>query len=64
MLVLTRREDQSIVIDDNIRITVLSLAGNKVRLGITAPDTISVDRQEIYERRRQFLCDLQVGAML
>ncbi len=51
MLVLMRRPDESIVIDGNIRITVVSVKGDKVRIGIEAPPDVRVDRQEIHERR-------------
>ena len=52
MLVLTRRPGEQIVIDGNIRITLVSIRGDRVRLGIEAPPTVTVDRQEIHERRR------------
>jgi carbon storage regulator len=51
MLVLTRRPEEEIVIDGGIRITVLGIVGNKVRLGIVAPASVRVDRSEIVERR-------------
>jgi carbon storage regulator len=51
MLVLTRRCGEEIVIGGNIHVTVLSVQGDKVRLGITAPRSVSVDRQEVHERR-------------
>jgi len=51
MLVLTRREGETIVIDENIHVTLLSIHGEKVRLGIEAPPTVLVDRQEIHEKR-------------
>jgi len=51
MLVLTRRLGEEIVIGGDIRVTVLSVSRAQVRLGITAPRHISVDRQEIHERR-------------
>ena len=47
MLVLTRKADQEIVIADNIRVKVLEVRGNQVRLGIVAPKKISVHRAEI-----------------
>ena len=50
MLVLQRHRDESIIIGDDIVITVIDIRGDKVRLGITAPTEISVHRQEIYER--------------
>jgi carbon storage regulator len=51
MLVLSRRVGEVVVIDDEIRITVVAIKGDRVRLGITAPDWIRVDREEIHERR-------------
>jgi len=55
MLVLTRRVGEAIVIGNGIRVQVISVHGDKVRLGIAAPDSVRVDREEIHERRRQFL---------
>lgn len=49
MLVLSRKTDESVVISDEVTVTVLSIKGNQVRLGITAPAEISVHREEIYE---------------
>ena len=49
MLVLSRQTDEVIVIADNIRITVVEVRGDKVRLGIDAPREISVHRQEVYD---------------
>ena len=54
MLVLTRRVDEAIVIrGDIMRVTVLAVHGTQVRLGIQAPDTVSIDREEIRERKLQ-----------
>ena len=53
MLVLTRKIGEEIIIDEDIRITIVDLRGNRVRLGITAPREKVVDRREIYERRRR-----------
>jgi carbon storage regulator len=50
MLVLARKKNESIVISDNITITVVEIRGDKVRLGIEAPREISVHRQEVYEQ--------------
>lgn len=49
MLVLSRHRDESIIIGDDIVITVVDIRGDKVRLGIQAPTHIPVHRQEIYE---------------
>lgn len=48
MLVLSRKQNESIKIGDNITLTVVEISGNKVRLGITAPDDVAVHRQEIW----------------
>ena len=56
MLVLSRHRDESIIIGDNIVITVVDVRGDKVRLGIDAPTDIPVHRQEVYDaiqRERQ-----------
>ncbi len=50
MLILTRRIGESIMIGQNVKITVLNIKGNQVRLGIDAPRTIPVHREEIYQR--------------
>ncbi len=49
MLVLSRHRDESIIIGDNIVVTVVDVRGDKVRLGIDAPTEIPVHRQEVYE---------------
>ena len=51
MLVLTRGLEETIVIDGNIRVTVLRLQGDRVRLGIEAPACVRVDREEIHVRQ-------------
>jgi len=51
MLVLTRRVGEEIIIDGDIRITVVAISGERARLGISAPPSVRVDRLEIYERR-------------
>ena len=53
MLVLSRQKDQTIMIGDNIEITVVDIRGEKVRLGITAPSKIPVHRKEVYEAIKQ-----------
>ena len=50
MLLLTRRIGETVVIGENINITVLGTKGNQVRLGINAPKEVSVHREEIYQR--------------
>ena len=50
LLVLSRKQHQSLVIGDDIKITVLELKGNQVRLGIDAPDSIVVHREEIRKK--------------
>jgi carbon storage regulator len=54
MLVLSRKPGEEIVIAGNIRITVVSVRGEQVRLGIEAPRNVAVDRQEVHDRRLQF----------
>jgi carbon storage regulator len=49
MLVLSRHRDESIVIGDDVVITVVDIRGDKVRLGIQAPQEVPVHRQEVYE---------------
>ena len=49
MLVLSRKKDESIIINDHIRVTVVEIRGDKVRLGIDAPKDVTVHRREIYE---------------
>jgi carbon storage regulator len=61
MLVLSRRLGETIVIDGGIRVTVVAIEGNHVRLGIAAPKSVRVDRQEVHERIVQFLDDSAAG---
>lgn len=49
-LVLTRQQDETIMIGDDIEVTVVDIRGDKVRLGLTAPKAIAVHRKEVYER--------------
>jgi carbon storage regulator len=53
MLVLTRRIGETLLIGPNIRVTVLGIDGPHVRVGIAAPKTVIVDREEIYDRKRE-----------
>ncbi|MGC8561244.1 MAG: carbon storage regulator CsrA [Phycisphaerae bacterium] len=49
MLVLSRQRDESIMIGDDIQITIVDIRGDKVRLGISAPNTVPVHRKEVYQ---------------
>ncbi len=50
MLILTRRVGEKLVIGDDVTVTVLSVKGNQVRMGIDAPQDVKVHREEIYQR--------------
>jgi carbon storage regulator len=50
MLILTRRVGETVMIGDEVTITVLGVKGNQVRVGINAPKSVAVHREEIYER--------------
>ena len=50
MLILTRRAEETICIGDEVRITVLGIKGNQVRIGVNAPREVPVHREEIYKR--------------
>lgn len=53
MLILTRRPGETICIGPNVRMTVLEVKGSQVRIGIEAPPSITVDREEVYERKQR-----------
>ena len=59
MLVLSRQSDETIIIGDNIRITIVEVRGDKVRIGIDAPRDVTVHRQEIYDAIRR---DAEIAA--
>lgn len=53
MLILTRRVGETLVIGDDVTVTVLGIKGNQVRIGVKAPKNVTVHREEIFERIRQ-----------
>ncbi|VTU08863.1 carbon storage regulator CsrA [Actinobacillus porcinus] len=53
MLILTRKVGENLLIGDNISITVLSVRGNQVKIGVDAPKDVSVHREEIYHRIKE-----------
>jgi carbon storage regulator len=52
MLILTRRVGEAVVIDEEVTVTILGVKGNQVRVGVNAPKSVSVHREEIFERIR------------
>jgi len=60
MLVLTRRVGETIVIANDIRVTVVALGNGRVKIGIDAPSGVSIDRSEIHERKIQETADTHV----
>lgn len=50
MLILTRRIGETLIIGDDVKVTVLGVRGHQVRLGVDAPKSVSVHREEIYQR--------------
>lgn len=58
MLILTRRVGETLVINENIRVTVLGVKGNQVRVGVDAPRDVAVDREEVHERK---MAEITVG---
>jgi len=50
MLILTRRVGESLIISDDMKVTVLGIKGNQIRIGVSAPREVAVHREEIYNR--------------
>ncbi len=50
MLILTRRVGESLIISDDMKVTVLGIKGNQIRIGVSAPSEVAVHREEIYNR--------------
>jgi carbon storage regulator len=55
MLVLTRKDGEKVVIGSGIRITIVAVEGDRVRVGVTAPPEVRVDREEIHRRVAEFV---------
>ena len=53
MLILTRRVGETLMVGDDVKVTVLGVKGNQVRIGVNAPKDVAVHREEIYERIRK-----------
>jgi len=61
MLVLSRKKNESIIINDHITVTVIEIRGDKVRLGIEAPKDVTVHRREVYEAIQNQAKDRDLG---
>lgn len=61
MLILTRRVGETLIINDNIKLTVLGVRGHQVRIGVDAPKDVSVHRQEIYEKIQKESPDQEIN---
>lgn len=59
MLILTRKIGESLIIGDDVEVTVLATKGNQVRIGINAPRSVDVHRREVYEKIQEQLDDEQ-----
>lgn len=61
MLILTRKANETLIVGDNVTVTILGVKGNQVRIGVNAPKEISVHREEVYnrikaEKQQQRIC--------
>lgn len=54
MLVLSRRPGEEIVINDTIRLTIVAVRGERVRIGVAAPPSVAVNRKEVHDRRAEW----------
>jgi len=59
MLILTRRVGETLMVGDDVTVTVLGVKGNQVRIGVNAPKDVSVHREEIYQRIQKEKADAQ-----
>ncbi|NEX21769.1 carbon storage regulator CsrA [Thiorhodococcus mannitoliphagus] len=62
MLILTRRVGETLMIGDEVTVTVLGVKGNQVRIGVNAPRDVAVHREEIYERIKREQAEVGQGA--